>query len=194
MRNYKRTLAMRMRTRFYQLDRAIGGLFPKFFRASYYAIFHGGGHKRGYRRTSNPFVNLANKVEKAFFEAFDTFLTSLFYKGKNKRAKTCRVRSGLEVVVANYLYDQWIEFVYEPTLKLDGKTCVPDFYLSGYGLYFEFWGMTHLPDYRERMEEKKKLYSKHGMFFVSIYSNDAKVRKIGEVFPRKFQEVTGVSL
>ena len=76
------------------------------------------------------------------------------------------VRSKSEVIIANMLYSQGIEYEYEQLLDLgeDGKR-IPDFTIddaeSGLKFYWEHCGMMNDAAYREHWEAKKALYEKH---------------------------------
>jgi hypothetical protein len=50
-------------------------------------------------------------------------------------------RSDSEYIIANYLFKNNINYVYEKYYKNSNKRC--DFYLTDYNLYVEFFGMTH---------------------------------------------------
>lgn len=78
------------------------------------------------------------------------------------------VRSKSEVIIANMLYEQGIEYEYEKELDLgeDGIR-IPDFTIedaeSGLCFYWEHCGMLGDAAYSKHWEEKKKLYQKHGI-------------------------------
>ena len=78
------------------------------------------------------------------------------------------VRSKSEVIIANMLFQAGIDYEYEKELDLgeDGAR-IPDFTIedaeSGIQFYWEHCGMLGNERYRERWEEKKKIYEKHGI-------------------------------
>lgn len=86
----------------------------------------------------------------------------------HKTMKGELVRSKSEVIIANMLYSQGIEYEYEKLLDLgeDGIR-IPDFTIddaeSGLCYYWEHCGMMNNAVYRERWNAKKELYEKHGI-------------------------------
>ena len=78
------------------------------------------------------------------------------------------VRSKSEVIVANMLYEEGIRYEYEKELSLgeDGIR-IPDFTVddaeSGTLFYWEHCGMMSDRHYRQRWDEKKVVYAKHGI-------------------------------
>lgn len=76
------------------------------------------------------------------------------------------VRSKSEVIIANEILNSHIEFLYEePLLLNDGRICLPDFTFeseSGDRIIWEHLGMLKLPDYKQRWEEKLKMYEENG--------------------------------
>lgn len=76
------------------------------------------------------------------------------------------VRSKSEVIIANCLYYNELEYEYESVLELEpGKTLRPDFKVvdgdTGDVWYWEHCGMMTDPGYRKRWEAKKKFYEKN---------------------------------
>ena len=71
------------------------------------------------------------------------------------------MRSRAEVIVANCLYDNHLEYRYEKMLKMDGKFYYPDFTvinpLSGADVYLEYCGIDS-PDYEYKLQKKVALY------------------------------------
>ncbi|MCP4634387.1 MAG: hypothetical protein GY855_15780 [candidate division Zixibacteria bacterium] len=82
-----------------------------------------------------------------------------------------KVRSKYEVTTANYLYNNSIEFLYEPLMILGGQQYRPDFYLPEYNLFLEICGYNHMPYYRDRSAYKYETYKRHGLQFIFIYYN-----------------------
>ncbi len=67
-----------------------------------------------------------------------------------------RVRSRAEVMIDNWLYNHQIVHAYEPLIILEGKKLHPDFYLPGYNIYIEFWGLE-TENYQRSRQKRKKL-------------------------------------
>ena len=77
------------------------------------------------------------------------------------------VRSKSEVIIADHLANNGIEYGYEQPLTIEGVTKYPDFTIedveSGQTFYWEHCGMLHLPSYRRRWEAKLGWYRAHGI-------------------------------
>jgi ATP-dependent exoDNAse (exonuclease V) alpha subunit len=92
-----------------------------------------------------------------------------FYEDRliHRTAKGEMVRSKSEVVIANCLYYNKLEYVYEPELVLEGKIKRPDFMIidddTGEKWYWEHCGMMTDTKYVKRWEDKKKFYEKNGI-------------------------------
>lgn len=84
----------------------------------------------------------------------------------HKTEKDELVRSKSEVIIANMLYENGIDYEYEKELDLkeDGKF-IPDFTIndaeSGNCFYWEHCGMLENAAYKKHWQEKKELYKKH---------------------------------
>lgn len=92
-----------------------------------------------------------------------------FYEEKliHKTVRGELVRSKSEVIIANALHYNGLDYEYEPELKLEGKVKRPDFKIEDYDTgvvwYWEHCGMMTDPQYRRRWEDKKKFYEKNGI-------------------------------
>lgn len=77
------------------------------------------------------------------------------------------VRSKSEVIIAEHLAARDVEYSYERSLTIGGKTKYPDFTIedmeSGVTLYWEHCGMLHVPTYRKRWEDKLAWYRENGI-------------------------------
>ena len=80
-----------------------------------------------------------------------------------------KVRSSHEERIANFLYNNNIEFIYEYKLLAGNRTFYPDFFLPEYNIFIEFFGWLHIPSYAKRTEDKIKSYSKHGIKCIYLY-------------------------
>jgi len=75
------------------------------------------------------------------------------------------VRSKSELVIANHLHGEGIEYQYERPLERNGDRKLPDFtYVSPAGdeIVREHLGLLHQADYAHAWESKKKWYSANG--------------------------------
>ena len=82
-----------------------------------------------------------------------------------------KVRSKYEKKCADFLFENKIEFQYEPLILLAGKQYRPDFYLPALNLFIEICGYNHMPFYVDRTSFKKQLYEKHNLKAIFIYFN-----------------------
>ena len=77
------------------------------------------------------------------------------------------VRSKSEVIIANLLYANGIDYRYEEPLEIDGVTKYPDFTIeddnTGERFYWEHLGMLSDEGYRRRWEEKVEWLKGHGI-------------------------------
>ena len=75
------------------------------------------------------------------------------------------VRSKSEVIIADHLANNDIEYEYERPLTIGGVTKYPDFTIedmeSGLTVYWEHSGMLHVPSYKARWDEKRAWYRGH---------------------------------
>jgi DNA helicase-4 len=79
------------------------------------------------------------------------------------------VRSKSEIKCADFLHKHNIRFQYEPLILLDNRKFRPDFYLPDYNLFIEICGYDHMPHYRNRVDEKKRIYEKYNLNAVFIH-------------------------
>lgn len=92
-----------------------------------------------------------------------------FYEEKliHKTARGELVRSKSEVIIANALFYNKLDYEYEPELTLEGRVKRPDFKVEDYDTgevwYWEHCGMMTDPQYKRQWEEKKKFYEKNGI-------------------------------
>lgn len=82
-----------------------------------------------------------------------------------------RVRSKIEKIMADFLWDQRIRFTYEPVLDLGGFHVMPDFYLEEFDLCIEHFGME-TPEYKESAKAKIERYERFGVRVVCTYPSD----------------------
>jgi predicted nuclease of restriction endonuclease-like RecB superfamily len=81
------------------------------------------------------------------------------------------VKSRGEAMIDNWLHNNTIEHIYERTIKLGGKTLKYDWYLPKYDVYVEYWGF-YGKKYKNRRDEKEKLYQNFGKKLISINNAD----------------------
>lgn len=75
------------------------------------------------------------------------------------------VRSKSEVIIANILYDNQIDYDYEKKLFLDDEFKIPDFTIESSDgettYYWEHLGMLKVPEYQAKWDKKKEWYIKN---------------------------------
>lgn len=76
-----------------------------------------------------------------------------------------RVRSKAEKIIADFLTDSGVRFLYEPLLKVRGHRMRPDFYLIDYGIVYEHFGLDS-GNYLRGAETKIALYRTAGIRFM----------------------------
>ena len=85
----------------------------------------------------------------------------------HRTARGEMVRSKSEVIIADHLANNGVEYGYEQPLTMEGVTKFPDFTIedmeSGLIFYWEHCGMLHVPSYRRRWEEKLGWYRARGI-------------------------------
>ena len=83
----------------------------------------------------------------------------------HRTARGEMVRSKSEVIIADHLANNDVEYGYEQPLTINGITKYPDFTIedmeSGLTFYWEHCGMLHVPSYRDRWEQKLGWYRAH---------------------------------
>lgn len=108
-----------------------------------------------------------------------------------KTLKGETVKSYGEMDIANFLYQNGIEYTYEKEYEYDTRTAenfqyYPDFYLNDYGIYLEYFGIDengNVPayfshsagknpseEYREGMEWKRKTHKQNDTTMLECYS------------------------
>lgn len=92
-----------------------------------------------------------------------------FYDEKliHKTVRGELVRSKSEVIIANALYYNGLDYEYEPELVLEGRIKRPDFKIvdgdTGDVWYWEHCGMMSDAKYAKRWADKEKFYAKNGI-------------------------------
>jgi hypothetical protein len=98
-----------------------------------------------------------------------------------------RVRSKAEKIIADYLSQGGIRFLYEPVLRLGDQLVRPDFFLSDYDLPYEHFGLN-TTDYLWEAEAKIALYHRARMPF--MYTTFLDEPDIEDVIVDKLAEAT----
>jgi hypothetical protein len=92
---------------------------------------------------------------------------------KNIRSKDGTwVQSHGERLICEILDSENIKYRYDERFRiLDGYAIRPDFYLPGFDVYIEYWGMD-TNDYKIGMMKKQNLYQQQGKRLISLYPKD----------------------
>lgn len=125
------------------------------------------------------------RSQKAFHRTYcDTCFDIVFLKRRNWETqvelnKTIQAANGTVVqsygerIIAEELAAMGIVFRYDNRFRIvKGYAIRPDFYLSEFDLYIEYWGMEDNLDYQIGMMEKKKLYQQAGKKLISLYAHE----------------------
>lgn len=75
------------------------------------------------------------------------------------------VRSTYERTVANWLYEQGMDYIYEPALPFS-NVWRADFLANGW--YIEVWGVTNSPSYKARQIAKQAAYKANGVPLIDL--------------------------
>jgi len=104
------------------------------------------------------------------------------------------VRSRSERIIADYLYHNKINYDYEKSPQNRGVRSRPDFYLTDYGVWVEYWGLVKAKDqetrsrYERRMQHKMYNYGKNGMKVISLFPDD--LNDLDTAFKSKLKQAT----
>jgi len=113
------------------------------------------------------------------------------------------VNSKAEQTIANYFTKQNILYQYEKTARTNGlifkeKISKPDFYLTQYDLYVEYWGLLDTKNrrtnssYKKTMRYKMARYHENKIQFVSLYPDN--LSNLDYIFRKRFREIKGFDL
>ncbi|WP_229770951.1 PDDEXK family nuclease [Campylobacter portucalensis] len=92
------------------------------------------------------------------------------------------VRSRAEVIIADWLYSEYICFAYEKRVPiLEDIYC--DFYLPKEKIFIEFWGYEEDEKYIERKNKKLELYKKYNLNLIEI--DNKIINNIDDILPRE---------
>lgn len=81
------------------------------------------------------------------------------------------VRSTKEVDIANLLRRLGIRYEYEKELILNGERFVPDFYLSDFDVFLEYYGLMNWKVYADRTAYKVKRYSENNVRCIHLFKS-----------------------
>lgn len=92
------------------------------------------------------------------------------------------VRSRAEVIIADWLYSEFICFAYEKMVPIkEDMYC--DFYLPKEKIYIEFWGYEEDSKYLNRKNKKIKLYKENELNLIEI--DNKTINNIDDFLPKE---------
>lgn len=77
-------------------------------------------------------------------------------------------RSISEAILMLVMEHFGIEYMYEESIKINGKTLLPDFYIPSKNTYLEHLGLLDNIYYNQKWQEKKKIYEEGGIKVISL--------------------------
>ena len=132
-------------------------------------ILHQGPRTEWIKYSSDDHSETARRLTNLFVAPSPVEINGRFFEDYliHRTARGEMVRSKSEVIIADHLSNNGIEYGYEQPLTIEGVTKYPDFTIedmeSGLMFYWEHCGMLHMPNYRRRWEEKLEWYRSHGI-------------------------------
>lgn len=91
------------------------------------------------------------------------------------------VRSRAEVIIADWLYSEYITYAYEKLVPINEEMYC-DFYIPQGKIYIEFWGLED-EKYQNRKAKKIELYAKNGLKLIQI--DDKAINNIDDFLPKE---------
>ncbi len=132
-------------------------------------ILHQGPRTELRKYSSDDRSETARRLTNLFVAPSPVEINGLFFEDGliHRTARHEMVRSKSEVIIADHLANNNVEYRYEQPLTIEGVTKYPDFTIenmeSGLTFYWEHCGMLHVPSYRRRWEKKLEWYRAHGI-------------------------------
>jgi GTPase SAR1 family protein len=132
-------------------------------------VLHQGNLNEIRRYTSAEFSETARRLTNLFQRPSLVEHKGKFYEERliHRTLHDEMVRSKSELTIADRLYSNKIDYLYEQPLTLSGRTRYPDFTIedseSGQKYYWEHCGMLYDPQYRARWERKLQWYYENGI-------------------------------
>ena len=136
-------------------------------------------------------------------DIFDFLFPRKQYGTRSTTKLGVEVRSRAEQQIADYFDRIGLGYEYEKHLEVGiwiftETVSRPDFYLSDYNVYVEYWGLLDVDNaydrskYTRTMKYKMARYHELGITFISIYPDNMK--NLDWIFRKKFKQATGIDL
>lgn len=94
-----------------------------------------------------------------------------------------------EKMIADFFYDNNIEYEYESIRLIDLHKYLPDFYLPGQDVFIEYQGMERNPQDRKRYDVKRYIFEREGLKVLYIYPRD--LDRLSEYLNEEYYKCTG---
>jgi len=98
------------------------------------------------------------------------------------------VRSPYELIIDNWLHHHNYKHEYEKSVFMKNapdEIVLSDFYLPEENIYIEFWGIEENEKYKNRKEQKIKLYDENKLKRIDLTKND--IKRLNDILPRLIQ-------
>ena len=157
-------------------------------------VLHQGPRSELRKFTSAEFSETARRLTNLFEEPRLLEHKGRFYEERliHKTLREEMVRSKSELVIADRLHSNGVDYIYEHPLAMGGHTRYPDFTIedaeSGRKIYWEHCGLLIDPTYRKRWEGKLEWYRNNG-----ILPWEEGGGPVGTLIVTKDTEVGGIS-
>jgi hypothetical protein len=131
-------------------------------------VLHQGDRAELKKYSSDDRSEMARRLTNLFRAPSPIAVEGRFYEEHliHRTARGEMVRSKSEVIIADHLANQKLDYAYEQPLTLNGSTRYPDFTIDDPETGQAFWehcGMLQVPTYRRRWEEKLAWYKANGI-------------------------------
>ena len=130
-------------------------------------ILHQGSRTELRKYSSDDHSETAQRLTNLFVAPSPVEIDGHFFENYliHRTARGEMVRSKSEVIIADHLANNGVDYSYEQPLTIEGVTKYPDFTIedmeSGSAFYWEHCGMLHVPSYKRRWNEKLGWYRTH---------------------------------
>lgn len=112
---------------------------------------------------------LSEKFQKTGLDIVDDF--RLKFPAELRTSDGHLVSSRAEMLIDNFLYYNKIVHAYEKKVNID-EPMFCDFFIPGYNIYIEFWGLDEEEKYKERKKRKLELYAKYNFKLIELSEKD----------------------
>lgn len=92
------------------------------------------------------------------------------------------VRSRAEVIIADYLYGEYVAFAYERRIPIEADMYC-DFYLPKNKIYIEFWGYEEDEKYLKRKKKKIEIYEREKLNLIQI--DNKMINNLDDFLPKE---------